>query len=298
MNPLGIHAQVWVGGWSAAECETAIAATARAGYDFIEIPLLNPERMDTAATRAKLEEYGLSATVSLGLAAEYDISSADRATVKRGEALLNKALDRAGDIGATHLTGVIYSSLQKYMQPASPRGLANAEGVLQRLAQQAAAHNVTLGLETVNRYETNVVNTARDTAALIERIGADNIVVHLDSYHMNIEENSMQGAIADCGPRLGYVHVGESHRGYLGSGSVDFDGLFRGLAAADYSGPIAFESFSSAVVDPQLSTMLGVWRNLWDDSFDLAVHARTYIATQLHAARAAAGHIRQKEQKA
>lgn len=62
------------------------------------------------------------------------------------------------------------------------------------------------------------------------------------------------------GPR--YIHIGESHRGYLGTGSVDFQGLFRGLAAIDYKGPLTFESFSSAVVSPSLSNTLCVWRNL------------------------------------
>lgn len=59
-----------------------------------------------------------------------------------------------------------------------------------------------------------------------------------------------------------YIHIGESHRGYLGTGSVDFQGLFRGLAAIDYTGPLTFESFSSAVVSPSLSNTLCVWRNL------------------------------------
>lgn len=59
-----------------------------------------------------------------------------------------------------------------------------------------------------------------------------------------------------------YVHIGESHRGYLGTGSVDFGALFRALAAADYEGPLTFESFSSAVVSPSLSNTLCVWRNL------------------------------------
>jgi hypothetical protein len=59
-----------------------------------------------------------------------------------------------------------------------------------------------------------------------------------------------------------YVHIGESHRGYLGTGSVDFGALFRALAASDYRGPLTFESFSSAVVSPSLSNTLCVWRNL------------------------------------
>jgi D-psicose/D-tagatose/L-ribulose 3-epimerase len=78
-----------------------------------------------------------------------------------------------------------------------------------------------------------------------------------------------------------YVHIGESHRGYLGTGSVDFDGLFLALARRNFAGPIVFESFSSAVVSKDLSNTLCVWRNLWEDGADLAQHARQYIDTQL-----------------
>jgi D-psicose/D-tagatose/L-ribulose 3-epimerase len=78
------------------------------------------------------------------------------------------------------------------------------------------------------------------------------------------------------------------YRGYLGTGSVDFTGLFRGLAAIDYSGPITFESFSSEVVSEDLSNTLCVWRNMWSDSHDLAVQARAFIDSQWAAARIAA----------
>jgi D-psicose/D-tagatose/L-ribulose 3-epimerase len=101
---------------------------------------------------------------------------------------------------------------------------------------------------------------------------------------MNIEEGGMFEPVLTCGDRLGYVHIGESHRGYLGSGNVDFDGLFRGMRAIGYTGPITFESFSSTVVDPNLSYTLAIWRNLWEDNVDLAGHARAFIDAQLRSA--------------
>lgn len=120
---------------------------------------------------------------------------------------------------------------------------------------------------------------------MLADINRDNVLVHLDTYHMNIEEVSMAAAVATCGDKLGYVHLGESHRGYMGTGSVDFTGLFRALHDVGYEGPITFESFSSAVVSPDLSNNLCVWRNLWSDSSDLAQHAQKYIDSQMHAAR-------------
>lgn len=287
MNKLGVHALVWVGGWSEAEASRAIASSAELGYDFIEIPLLNPFGFPVEHTRRELEAHELGATASLGLSRETDISSEDIDAVRRGEELLSTALSVVRDLGSTHLCGVIQSALQKYMQPKTERGLMNSIEVLGRLADKARASNITLCVEVVNRYETNVCNTAAEVVAILDRIGRPNVYAHLDTYHMNIEEGFVGLAIERCGERLGYFHVGESHRGYLGTGTVDFTSVFRSLARIGYNGPIAFESFSSAVVDPVLSNMLGVWRNLWSDSGDLARHAKAFMEDQLLAARQA-----------
>jgi len=112
---------------------------------------------------------------------------------------------------------------------------------------------------------------------IIKQTGADNIVVHLDSFHANIEERSISSAIECCGNKLGYFHIGESNRGYLGSGAIDFKRLFQSLNENNYQGIITFESFSSAVISPQLSNTLAIWRNLWQDSEDLARHAKAFI---------------------
>jgi D-psicose/D-tagatose/L-ribulose 3-epimerase len=145
---------------------------------------------------------------------------------------------------------------------------------------------MTLGLEICNRYETHVVNTARDALRLADDIGADNVLVHLDTYHMNIEEDDLVRPVYEVGDRLGYVHVGENHRGYLGSGHLDLGAFFHALADVEYAGPITFESFSSAVVSASLTGDLAIWRNLWTDGEDLARHARGYLSAQLAAARA------------
>lgn len=286
MNPLGIHAAVWVGGWSQEQTRTAIERTRATGYDLIELTATSPDAVDVDLTRQLLREHGLGATASLGLTFDSDISSTDNAVVDAGRRTLQQALELVVGVGATHLTGVIYSAMRKYNTEATAAGRRNAVGVLREIATEAGRCDVRVGLEVVNRYESNLVNTTRQALRLVDDIGADNVVIHLDTYHMNIEEGDLARPVAEAGDRLGYVHVGESHRGYLGSGTIDFPKFFRALVAAGYEGPITFESFSSAVVDPDLSTTLAVWRNLWDDGVDLASHARRFVADGLHAARA------------
>jgi D-psicose/D-tagatose/L-ribulose 3-epimerase len=161
--------------------------------------------------------------------------------------------------------------------------------VLRRLADQAGTSNVTLGIEIVNRYESNLVNTTDQALSLIADIGAPNVKVHLDTYHMNIEEPGFREPVLRCGEQLGYVHVGESHRGYLGSGTIDFDSFFTALGDVGYTGTIVFESFSSTVVAPELSNTLAIWRNTWSDGADLARAARAYIIERVGTPEAAHG---------
>jgi hypothetical protein len=108
----------------------------------------------------------------------------------------------------------------------------------------------------------------------MDEVDEPNVVVHADAYHMNIEENDFRTPILAAGDRLGYVHLGENHRGYMGQGHVDFPELFRALVEVGYEGTITFESFSSAVVDEDLSRTLRIWRNVWTDGMDLARSAR------------------------
>ncbi len=290
MNKLGVHAFVWEKGWSREECARAIAKTAEVGYDLIEVSIMEPRGVDTAFTRAQLDQAGIGATYSLGLDDACDISSNERGKTAAGEAKLNDAVSMARDIGATHVCGILFSGFQKYAVPTTSEGVKRSVEVLQRVAAVAERSNITLGLEVVNRYETNVLNTAAQGVEMCRRIGAPNVKVHLDVYHMNIEESDIGQAILETGDHLGYFHTGDSHRGYMGSGSIDLAGVFRALAKSGYAGPITFESFSSRVVGQPLEGILAVWRNLWEDGHDLASHALMYTKAQIKAAQEAQYH--------
>ena len=281
MNKFGVHALVWSGSWDAAQCEYAISSTREAGYDIIELPAFEPAEMDIAAIARALEAHGVEATCSLGLGFDNDINSEDPECVARGEQTLDDALSMVRDVGGTYLGGVIFSALGPYNEMPTPKGRANSQAVIGRLADKAKASGISVGLEFVNRYKSNLLNTSAQTVEYIREIGSDNLVVHLDSYHMNIEEANFRDPVFDAGELLGYVHIGENHRGYLGQGHVDFPELFKALVDARYDGVITFESFSSKVVDENLSTILRIWRNMWDDSMDLAVQARRYMGEQL-----------------
>jgi len=273
----GGHALVWAGDWSEASARKAAVSAKKAGYDYIEMLMIEPEKIDVVMTKEVLAEHGLSATASLGLSPETDVTSTNPTIVKKGDELLRKVVDKLHAIGSTELCGVIYCSLGKYPGPASAENRANSLSAVTRLADYAADKGININLEVVNRYETNIMNTGKEGLKFLEAVNRPNAYLHLDTYHMNIEEDGMSQAVLDAGDALGYVHIGESHRGYLGSGNVDFDTFFSALKKINYSGPITFESFSSVVVDPALSNALCIWRNLWEDSDDLAAHALKYM---------------------
>lgn len=284
-NALGVHALVFAGGTTPAEMTSIIAETKKAGYDLLELSLHDSPALDVAAARAELEAAGLGIVCSRGLAFNADVSSDDSAVVARGAALLHDSLQITHDLGGTHFTGALYSALGKYGHALTTAGRANVVATLTDLAAEAAGKGMTLGLEVCNRYETNVINTAADALRLADDIGADNVVIHLDSYHMNIEEDDFSRPVRLVGDRLGYVHIGENHRGFLGSGHLDFTSFFHALQDIGYTGPITFESFSSAVVSPTLSNDLAIWRNLWDDGPALARHAHAFLTDRLESNR-------------
>ncbi|TFB71861.1 sugar phosphate isomerase/epimerase [Cryobacterium glaciale] len=286
-NAIGIHAGVWVGDWSPASARYAIAQSAQAGFDLIEIPAVDPRTVDSAETVALLAEHGLDAVVSLALGRRDDINTTDAHASARGERRLLDAVAFAGDLGASYIGGVLYSMMGKYDVAPSEQARDNSLAVLGRVAEAAGKFGITLGLEYVNRYESNLLNTAAQTVQFIHDLAASNVRLHLDTYHANLEEQGQAAAVRDAGPHLVYIHAAENHRGALGTGNIDWPGLFRQLALSGYTGPITFESFAGTIQPVHVATDIALWRNLWSDPAALARQAHGFIAAQLAAARSA-----------
>lgn len=279
MSMIGCHALVFSGVFDREGYERSARITRESGFDLLELVMMDPFSFDVDTAKDVLGKEDLALSASLGLDATTDVSSDDPEIVARGEAVLNRVLDILHELGAQYLVGVIYSALAKYSQPATATGRQHSADVMRRIGERAQSLGIKVGLEVVNRYETNIMNTSKQGIAFVNQVDHPNVGVHLDTYHMNIEEPDMFQPVLDAADKLFYVHVGESHRGYLGSGTVDFANFFRALNRMGYDGPITFESFSSAVVEPDLSVALAIWRDLWTDSADLASHANSFIRT-------------------
>lgn len=286
MNKLGIHALVWVTEWTDERIRYAVNKSAEVGYDLIEAVIFDPAEARPEQTAKALAEAGLGCVTGMALNANADISSADPAIARRGEQFISDAIAATRDMGSKRLGGVTHSAMQRYLGAPHANVRGQLIDIYGRLAAKAEAAGVRLGLEAVNRYESNVVNTLDDAAQIIKAVGSEALFVHMDTYHMNIEEHDCADVIVRNHQLIGHVHIGESHRGYLGSGSVDFPAFFRALAEVGYDGPIVFEAFSPAVLNTDVANALAAWRNHWTSSEDLARHSLAFMKAQLAAAQA------------
>ncbi|TJW76745.1 MAG: sugar phosphate isomerase/epimerase, partial [Mesorhizobium sp.] len=192
-----------------------------------------------------------------------DISSADRVIAAHGVEVLNDTIALTRDLGGRKVAGILSTSHGLQTEAPTRDQWNRSAATLAKVAETAKAAGVTLNLEIVNRFESNLLNTAAQGLAFIEDTGSDNIFLHLDTFHMNIEEADIGLAIRHAAKKIGYVHIGESHRGYLGTGNIDFAAIFDALTAIGYGDDLSFESFSSEIVDENLSKKTAIWRNLW-----------------------------------
>ena len=255
MRGFGVHTSMWASGWSVAAAEHTVAAVKQYDLDFIEISLADPHSVDAEHTRKLLAEHGMSAVCSLGLPQYAWASQHPREAID----FLAVAIDKAADLGGLALCGAIYGGIgDRTGVPPTQGELDNVATVLTAAAKQAKARGIELGVEAVNRYENHIINTAAQAVALIERVGADNVFLHLDTYHMNIEEKGMGNGIITGRDHLKYIHLSESDRGTPGEGNCNWDETFATLAAIRFKGGLAMESFIN--MDPLLAFGLSVWR--------------------------------------
>jgi D-psicose/D-tagatose/L-ribulose 3-epimerase len=255
----GAHVFLWAADGSAAEYDRAIEAASRHGVDFLQVSL-SPRGLDLPAVKESLEKHGLKCLTGLAVpGAVWD--DRRRGALRR---YLTDAVDATAALGATILSGALYTPMDERPEPGRRSDeLRHLRADLKEAAQHAAALGVRLGLEPLNRYETSLVNTCEQMLELIAEVDEANVFVHLDTFHMNIEERSLRGAIVTAGDQLGYIQLAESDRGVPGEGLICWDEVFAGLRDIAYEGPIAFESFSAR--NTVLARAACLWRDVVGD---------------------------------
>ena len=261
MKGFGIQSSIWTMSWTPEAAEFAVAEAVRHDFDFVEIALLTPPTVDAAHTRALLAREGMPAVCSLGLPQKDWPSHNPEGAVE----FLKIALDKTAAMGCLALTGVTYGGIgERSGLPPTQTELDNVARALSAAAAHAKRLGVEFGIEPVNRYESHLINTGWQAVDMIERVGADNIFIHLDTYHMNIEEKGVANGILSARDHLRYVHLSESDRGVPGAGTVGWNEIYAALAAINFKGGLAMESFVN--MPPELAFGLSVWRPVADST--------------------------------
>jgi D-psicose/D-tagatose/L-ribulose 3-epimerase len=275
MNRRSIHSYTWIPRWSTEDGRIAAERAAACGFGHLVIPLRNHEMIEPAAVAKICETNGIRPVTTSPLQADNDISSTDSEVRERGVKRHLAALALARDMGANRMGGVLYSAFGKASRAPTEDNLKAAAEGLHRVAEEAQKKGMVLTLEVVNRYESNLVNTAADAVRLLKMIGVDNVKVHLDTFHMNIEEDSMMGALETALPYLGYFEIDQNHRGLLSRGTIDFSSLLQRLKAAGYDQLVGVEAFSSAISHPDIAAGVAGWRSLFSNGDEVAEEARS-----------------------
>lgn len=254
-----IHASVWGPDWSAAGIAPALRSAARIGYDHVVVPLRRFEDIEPSALALEFNRCGISPLNTCGLSADKDIGSADADIRKKGIQHLRRAVSLARDMGSTQIGGVLYGPLGKAAQPAAPDEYQRMAEAIRLVADDAGRAGVRLALEVVNRYETARLHNTGLGLAFLDMVDHDNVFLHLDTFHMSIEEADPRAAISRAMPRLAYFELDQSHRGAPDEGSLDLAAWLRHLASTGYQGIVGVEAFSRSLMAADHADSLAIW---------------------------------------
>lgn len=262
--------------WTAEAGKYAIEQTAKAGFDLIEILLPNSMEIDAKAVKKQLKENHLEVVCSLNLPKEAHIAFYP----KEAEKLIKNAIDKTSDLETNFLGGVLHGGIGVFSgNPLSENEKNTIVEVWSSVADYAKEKGVNIAVEPINRYESYVCNTAENVLELIEKTGKDNLFLHLDTFHMNIEENNFRDPILLANQKLKHIHVTESHRGMLGEGTVNWNQFFDALKEINFEGNLVLENFSSSI--PGMQQMVSLWQKSPYNAEQLALGSLNFIKQNL-----------------
>ena len=275
MNKLGIFMNFWEKNWDA-DHKKYIKKVSDIGFDILEFqaqPLLEMSDEKLKSLKSYADEYGIELTYSLGLDPAYDVSSLDENIRKGGVEYLKRIIGQIAKMDGKILSGVSYAGW------GVPEGIINDKSAywnssvksMRELTKAAGDSGITYCVEAVNRFEGCLLNTAKEALAYVNEVDSDNIGVLLDTFHMNIEEDSIGDAIRLVGDKLKGFHTGENNRTAPGRGHLDWDEIFGALADINYQGRIVSEPF--VMMGGEVGTAIHVYRDLVENPTEEKIDA-------------------------
>lgn len=236
------------------------------GFDAVEIPVEDPGLINIIQIREGLKEFELIPIICGAFGPTRDLTNEDAAIHQQCFNYINACFEICNALGADFLAGPMYSAVGKARMLSGEgrkREWDLAVHNLQKVCAMAEAFGVSIAIEPLNRFESDLVNTSADVVRLVEDINHQSAGILLDSFHMTIEEKDIRAAIVKAGKKLIHVQVSENHRGIPGTGLTPWEDFNEGLLEIGYNGTVSIESFTPDV--KELAGAVCIWKTMASD---------------------------------
>jgi D-psicose/D-tagatose/L-ribulose 3-epimerase len=272
----GMNLLLWTIDASSDEFAPTLERLARLGFDGVEVPVVDLDEKKYTRLAKRLDDLGLKRTAVTIRGTEDDPISPDAAVRAKGVALTKQALDCCEALGAKLLVGPYYAALGRFSGagPTADEWRWGVESV-RAMAEHAKGCGVTLALEPLNRFEIYLFNSAADGARFVREVRHPNCKLMYDTFHANIEEKSISGALTACASELVHVHISENDRSTPGRGQVNWSETFDSLARIGYDGWLTIEAFGLAL--PALAAATKIWRRMFESEEQLAADGLAFM---------------------
>lgn len=248
------------------------------GFDTVEIPIEDPSHIDPARVKAALDRHGLACgSVCACMGPDRDLRGT-REQQKTGLEYMLKLIDQMVALGCPSLIGPVYSAVGR--ADAVPEKEYKQQwkivvGNLKRLCHYAEKRGRQVCLEPLNRFETDFINTCDQALKMIKDVGSPALKLHLDTFHMNIEEKNQAQAIRKAGKLLGHFHACGSDRGTPGNDHIDWKPIASALKGIGYKGDVVIESFTTDV--KVIARAAAIWRRIEPTRNEIAVEGVKFL---------------------
>lgn len=255
------------------------------GYDQIEVCIEDPSVLSAAKVARAAGDCGLEVLVCGAFGSNRDVSAEEPERRRGGLEYLRHCVEFAAAVGSPWVSGPMYATTgqARLLEPEQRAAQWNrAVDSLQQVASDAAASGVSLAIEPLNRFETDLVNTVEQGVRLCFDIAAPNVGLMLDTFHMNIEERDLPTSIRAAGDKVFHFQASENDRGTPGAGHTDWAGVVAALRDIDYPGSVVVESFLPTM--KEIARAVSLWRPVAESMDALAADSVRFLRPLLDAA--------------
>ncbi len=254
----------------------------RWGFDTVEIPVEDTSHIDPAHVRRELARHGLvCGSVCACMGPDRDL----RGTPEQQQTGLDymlKLLDQMVELGCPRLIGPVYSAVGR-ADAVPPDEYKEQWKIvvqhLQTLCRAAERKGRQVCLEPLNRFETDFINTCNQGLKMLKDVGSPALKLHLDTFHMNIEEKDQAAAIRKAGKLLGHFHACGSDRGTPGNDHIDWKPIAKALKQIRYQGDVVIESFTTDV--KVIARAAAIWRRIEPTRDEIATKGLKFLRKTL-----------------